>query len=537
MTVARAIDSARFSRRTAWAWYLAVGALFTTFYALVPPFAGSGPVINALGLSSSIAIVLGIRVHQPRYKVVWILFLVGQLLFFLGDLYTYSYPRLFNVDVPFPSFGDALYLTVYPALMGGLVLLVRRRNPFSDRAGLIDSLILTLGIGLLSWVFLVAPYINASGMSGLAKGVAMAYPLGDVLLLAAAIRLAVDSGRRQPAFYLLASSIVALLVTDSVYNYMLLKGTYNGQVLLDVGWISYYLLWGAAALHPSMRTLEQPAPDRRVRLTRVRLALLAIAWLIVPAIRIVQEQRTAEMFVITCGSIVLFLLVVARMAGLVRQEERVVARERALRHAGLALVGATGLDKIYAATMEAVQSLVGRPVAVWVADVQEDGCRVVAASAGTRPETGVLDVLAAAWIARRAASGCAPLAEAPPELRTALGIAEDAVYEDDRLVLSAALRSRRGAGVCHRGGREVRRRPAHARSRGAGLAGRACGVERAPLRGPAPPPERGPIPFARRPLERPHHGARRRRRDRLPQPVRRAAARLRARRAAAGRTS
>ena len=111
--------------------------------------------------------------------------------------------------MPFPSPGDALYLTVYPALMAGLVLLVRRRNPISDRAGLIDSLILSLGIGLLSWVFLVAPYINLSGMTDLAKGVSMAYPLGDVLLLAAAIRLAVDTGRRQPAFFLLASSIVA----------------------------------------------------------------------------------------------------------------------------------------------------------------------------------------------------------------------------------------------------------------------------------------------------------------------------------------
>ena len=127
-------------------------------------------------------------------------------------------------------------------------------------------------------------------MTDLAKGVSMAYPLGDVLLLAAAIRLAVDAGRRQPAFYLLASSIVCLLVTDSVYNYMLLKGTYDHQVILDVGWIAYYLLWGAAALHPSMRTLEEPAPDRRVRLTRTRLALLAVACLIAPAIRIVQAD-------------------------------------------------------------------------------------------------------------------------------------------------------------------------------------------------------------------------------------------------------
>ena len=357
-------------------------------------------------------------------------FLVGQLLFFLGDVYTYS------PNVPFPSPGDALYLTVYPALMAGLVLLVRRRNPISDRAGLIDSLILSLGIGLLSWVFLVAPYIHLSGMTDLAKGVSMAYPLGDVLLLAAAIRLAVDAGRRQPAFYLLASSIVCLLVTDSVYNYMLLKGTYDHQVILDVGWIAYYLLWGAAALHPSMRTLEEPAPDRRVRLTHTRLALLAVACLIAPAIRIVQADRTAEMLVVTFASMILFLLVVARMAGLVRQEERVVARERALRHAGLALVGATGLGEIYAATIEAVQSLVGRAVAVWVVDVQENGCHIVASSDGPRAEPARLDVLATAWVARRAATGSAPLSEAPPELRAVLGIADDAVEADDRLVLS-----------------------------------------------------------------------------------------------------
>ncbi len=118
----------------------------------------------------------------------------------------------------------------------------------------------------------------------------------------------------------------------------------------------------------------------------MRLALLAVSCLIAPAIRIVQADRTAEMLVVTCASMVLFLLVVARMAGLVRQEERVVARERALRHAGLALVGATGLDEIYAATIEAVQSLVGRAVAVWVVDVQEDGCHIVASSDGPRAE-------------------------------------------------------------------------------------------------------------------------------------------------------
>ena len=52
----------------------------------------------------------------------------GLLLFWLGDIYTYSYPKLFGADVPFPSLGDAMYLAVYPVLMIGLLVLVRRRN-------------------------------------------------------------------------------------------------------------------------------------------------------------------------------------------------------------------------------------------------------------------------------------------------------------------------------------------------------------------------------------------------------------------------
>ena len=65
---------------------------------------------------------------------------------------------------------------------------------------MIDSLILTIGIALISWVFLVAPNIHLSGLTPLEKMVSAAYPLGDILLLAAALRLAVDNGRgRRPS--------------------------------------------------------------------------------------------------------------------------------------------------------------------------------------------------------------------------------------------------------------------------------------------------------------------------------------------------
>ena len=58
---------------------------------------------------------------------------------------------------------------------------------------------------------------------------------------------------------------------------MTLHGAYDHQLWLDVGWIGFYLLWGAAALHPSMRQLEQPAARPRARRSRrFRLALLTV---------------------------------------------------------------------------------------------------------------------------------------------------------------------------------------------------------------------------------------------------------------------
>jgi len=202
--------------------------------------------------------------------------------------------------------------------MAGLFVLIKRRNPRRDPSALIDALILTIGVGLLSWTFLIAPNIHLSGLSWLAQGVSIAYPLGDVLLLAAAIRLAVDTGKRAPSFYLLSGSIVCLLATDSAYNLAILKNTYNhGQLIYDLGWMMYYILWGAAALHPSMRMLEEQASDSRPRLTWVRLSLLGGACLIAPSIRFFQAFENPDILVLIVASAVLFLLVVTRMAGLV----------------------------------------------------------------------------------------------------------------------------------------------------------------------------------------------------------------------------
>ena len=126
--------------------------------------------------------------------------------------------------------------------------------------------------------------------------------------------------RRRSSCWL--ARIVALLATDCAYNYALLQGTYNHQLIYDVGWIAYLVLWGAATLHPSMRTLEQPVVDVRTRLTSHPARR---SWrppcLISPAdpIRPRDSSNPDTIVVILALRCSVFVLVVARMAGLVRQ--------------------------------------------------------------------------------------------------------------------------------------------------------------------------------------------------------------------------
>jgi diguanylate cyclase (GGDEF)-like protein/PAS domain S-box-containing protein len=345
----------------AWRFFLAAGVVLLALYLWVPPLAGSAPVINVLGLAPVVAIIVGVRMHRPAARTAWTCFALGFAFFWLGDLYTYTYPLVLNRDVPFPSLGDGAYLAVYPALMAGLLILQRRRTQRGERGSAIDAAIMTVGLALPSWIWLTAPYIHDHSLSTAGRLVSVAYPLADVLLLAVAVRLALDGGQRRPAFHLMSASIICLLLTDFVYGLMILHGTYDHQLWLDAGWIGFYLLWGAAALHPSMSKIDQRAAKRGEVLTHFRLALLTGASLVAPVIGILNDLhvRDYDFAVVRLGSILLFGLVVSRMAGLVRQQERSLERERMLSAAGADLVAATSRKEIDEVALTAARAMAG----------------------------------------------------------------------------------------------------------------------------------------------------------------------------------
>ena len=310
----------RTAARSPWAWYPAIAGVVCALYLAGP--LNSGPVFNAIGASAAIAVLAGASRRRPGGHAGWELIALSLMVFVAGDTLAYNYGPLFGGELPFPSVADVFYLAMYPCLVAGLVLLVRAGDPTRDRGALIDALVVTVGLGTLAWVFLMAPYAHDGTLSVLTKAVSLAYPMMDLLLLAMCARLMLGGAWRYPAAVILATALTALLATDSVYGWALLHGGYETGGLLDAGWLAFYLLLGTAALHPSQRRLVTRAPHPEARLTRRRLALLAATSLVAPVVQLVRSfLELPREPVISVAAGIIFLLVLARLAGMVRLQE------------------------------------------------------------------------------------------------------------------------------------------------------------------------------------------------------------------------
>ena len=112
---------------------------------------------------------------------------------------------------------------------------------------------------------------------------------------------------------------MVLVFTDFPYAVVALEGGYYTGHILDAGWLAASFLWAAAALHPSMRNVAEPVEIGEVQLTPLRLAVLAGASLMAPAVLVIQAAtgQTIDVAVVATGCVVLFLLVIARLGGLV----------------------------------------------------------------------------------------------------------------------------------------------------------------------------------------------------------------------------
>jgi signal transduction histidine kinase len=299
--------------------YLLVGGLAVATYYLVSSDVGQAFLYDGLNLSTVLAILVGVQSQRTRQRSPWALIGAGMAMSLAGNI-TWDVFELVLHKEPFPSVADVFYLAQYPLLAAGVLLMVRSRTGGGDRAALLDSLIVTSGAAALMWILLVVPATTDTG--GLEQVFAGAYPLMDVVLVGAMVRLVVGPGGRSTSYALLLCSLFCILAADSAFGVMAPLGLYQTGSIIDVGWLLSFVAMGAAGLHPSASLVAERQPARVGLSRRRRLALVLSAALLGPGALVIQHvMGRSSLLVILVGSGTVMVLVLARIAEQQRTED------------------------------------------------------------------------------------------------------------------------------------------------------------------------------------------------------------------------
>jgi serine phosphatase RsbU (regulator of sigma subunit) len=223
---------------------------------------------------------------------------MGILSWVLGQtIFTY-YEWVLRQPPPLPSIADVGYLSVYPFFLLGILLLPSRPVPIASRTRIaLDGLMIMTAAVTFSWYFVLGPVMQQGTETTLAKVVATAYPLADIVLIACLVILASRPGERtlRPAIRLLALGLILIVVADSNFAYWSLHDAYATGTLPDVGWSLGYMLVAlgtfAARLAPtgeSTTTADEPGdmPRSASPLAERLVWLSLLPYVLVPAVGI-----------------------------------------------------------------------------------------------------------------------------------------------------------------------------------------------------------------------------------------------------------
>jgi hypothetical protein len=167
----------------------------------------------AVGWAAAAFVVIGMRRQRPAGAVAWYLFGAGVLINAGGTLVEGIQARVFH-STDYPTIADLFWVTLYPAFIVGMAILIRRRTARRDWAAMVDTGIISTGLALLAWVIIIRPqaFDPTLGMAG--RAAVVVGPLSDIVLLAMMVRLLLGGGARAIAHRFLLGALLGLTASD-----------------------------------------------------------------------------------------------------------------------------------------------------------------------------------------------------------------------------------------------------------------------------------------------------------------------------------
>jgi diguanylate cyclase len=329
------------SRRTAIAAACAGGVLlaFALFLTIVPAEARTRLVVNNLvqmlsAIGAGVVCAFVAWWGSPRRRAGWLAMAVALVGWGLGQTYWSWSEIVARRETPFPSFADLGFL-IFPVAAAAAVLLFQSGSSanWSRARAATDGLIVSTSLFIISWVVVLQDVYEAGGDNRFAFAISLAYPVSDIVVGALALLLISRLVTDRLPMVLLSCGLIAMGLADGGFTYLSTAGTYQTGSIIDVGWVSAFLLCAVAAVADFS---GEEASGSQAKVTRVGLFLPLLPLSLGMTVVVIQawHSNLDHTLVLTGG--LLMSLVVARQMLVLTENTRLVAtvqqREEQLRH-------------------------------------------------------------------------------------------------------------------------------------------------------------------------------------------------------------
>jgi diguanylate cyclase (GGDEF)-like protein len=309
-------------RMAAWSTRALVLGCLLAAVALLPTSSLLG-----IGLPSVIevltAIVVAIAAARAPVvsRTVWWCIAASVALVVVGDL-LYAWQQAGSGEAPFPGWADPFYVLAYVPELAAMVLLVRGRLPGAILEERLDTGIISTPIAVLTGVLVVQPAVVGQPLTT-ATVLSVFYPVLDVVVLCALVRLSIGGGHRNRSLGLLTASVSVTLVADLIYSGLASAGQVGDMpAWLQALWTMGVLFMAAAALSSDAATITRPERARDDQPIRAgRTIALAVASLSLPMIAIlgIGAGEPLDFKAFALGTIAVNVLILWRSVRLMRE--------------------------------------------------------------------------------------------------------------------------------------------------------------------------------------------------------------------------
>lgn len=316
------------TRSAPWtAWLLAAMAVTVLLYGIDLLFhplpSAASDLLQKFGscsifLGAAALCVMKGRASNDEHSAWW-LFALAMALYAGGQGY-FDVVYWNSTDVPYPSLADGFWLGFYLPAYAALYKLLRKRSGPARRGVLLDALVGGLGVGGAGAALVFQEVLTNTGGTAIAIATNLAYPVGDLGLLALVVAAITITGWKAAGVWRwIAAAFVVFAVADSIYVAQVAAGSYAAGGVLDLGWPTAALLVGVAAWRNEARV-----SGVRIGETIVVPALFGFAAL---ALLVVDHFVGVNLLALSLATASIFVLLV-RLYLAVQDNARLLAHSR-----------------------------------------------------------------------------------------------------------------------------------------------------------------------------------------------------------------